>query len=299
MSKLAAATLLAWLGGSGLVLAQAPAPPAAPQTAELERARAELERAAREVAQLSAANVENLRRNLVLLHGRRPLLGLNIDNAADGVRVAGVTPGGPAAEAGIATGDVIVAVDGTALESTGRGGPTRHLLDLLAELEAGSTVNLEVRRDGNTLVVPVVTSTDETAPIWIEELRGLGPAIRDSVRVATPNGFNRAGRLFVGPAWRDMELVELTPALGAYFATDQGLLVVRAPEDDTIPLRDGDVILSIGGREPASVDHAMKILASFEPGETLEIEMMREQRRRTLTFEMPAREDDFDVRLLR
>ena len=88
--------------------------------------------------------------------------------------------------------------------------------------------------------------------------------------------------MFEPRPWSDLDLVALTPALGAYFGTDKGLLVVRAPEDATLGLADGDVILEIGGREPQTPEHAVRILASFEPGETLHLTIMRKQRRETL-----------------
>ena len=73
------------------------------------------------------------------------------------------------------------------------------------------------------------------------------------------------------------------PSLG----TDSGLLVVRAPADEALQLRDGDVIQRIDGREPTSVSHAMRILASYQGGEKLEIEIMRDKKRQTLSVEMP------------
>jgi hypothetical protein len=85
-----------------------------------------------------------------------------------------------------------------------------------------------------------------------------------------------------------MELVELSPGLGRYFGTDSGLLVVRAPSDPALKLEDGDVIRRIGGREPGSVSHAMRILRSYEEGEALELEIMREQRSRRLDVQIPA-----------
>jgi S1-C subfamily serine protease len=86
-----------------------------------------------------------------------------------------------------------------------------------------------------------------------------------------------------------MELVALSEGLGGYFGTDEGLLVVRAPATDELGLEDGDVILEIGGRVPSSPQHAMSILRSFEPGERLELEIMRRQRREQLEYELPAR----------
>jgi PDZ domain-containing secreted protein len=65
------------------------------------------------------------------------------------------------------------------------------------------------------------------------------------------------------------------------------LLVVRAPEDETLKLEDGDVIQSIDGREPNSVSHAMRILGSYQSGEELELQIMRDKRKQKLKIEMP------------
>ena len=61
----------------------------------------------------------------------------------------------------------------------------------------------------------------------------------------------------------------LTPQLGSYFGTSEGVLVVRAPEEEGLKLQDGDVILSIDGRKPTSGSHATRILRSYQPGEKL------------------------------
>ncbi len=65
------------------------------------------------------------------------------------------------------------------------------------------------------------------------------------------------------------------------------MLVVSAPESDALKLEDGDVIQKIDGREPTSVRHALRILSSYQPGEGLEIEVMRDKRKRTLEIQMP------------
>ncbi len=84
-----------------------------------------------------------------------------------------------------------------------------------------------------------------------------------------------------------MELVELNAGLGQYFGTDEGLLVVSAPESTSLQLEDGDVIQKIDGREPTSVRHALRILGSYQAGESLKLEIMRNKKRRTLDVEIP------------
>ncbi len=87
--------------------------------------------------------------------------------------------------------------------------------------------------------------------------------------------------------------MSLNSDLGEYFGTKEGVLVVKAPADSTLPLRGGDVITSIGGRKPANPSHAMRILRSYEKGETVSIEILRKQKRMTLTWKVPAREERF------
>ena len=87
--------------------------------------------------------------------------------------------------------------------------------------------------------------------------------------------------------WGDVEMVPVTEELGRYFGADEGLLVVRAPDEEALKLQDGDVIQSIGGRTPNSVSHAMRILSSYQSGEKLDIVIMRDQRKQTLEIEMP------------
>ena len=53
------------------------------------------------------------------------------------------------------------------------------------------------------------------------------------------------------------------------------------------------MILSIDGREPTSPAHALRIVRSYEPGETMSIEIMRDKRRQTLSVTVPERERGF------
>jgi len=261
--------------------------------AELEQARQQLEDAARRIAELATGDVE-IAFDFPRGPGGAParaVLGIGIEDDPQGVRVVGVTPGGGADEAGVETGDVITAMEGAALEGGENQSPSEVLVAQMRNVEPGDTVTLTVLRDGATREVEVEAS----APRWQGFARAAPPG--GGGNMTGPAG--HAARVFDFPRpmrrWAEMELVELTPGLGAYFGTDHGVLVVRAPRDDTLGLEDGDVILEIGGRPPLDVGHALRILASFEPGEHLELTIMREQRRRTLEIDLPVtRERDTD-----
>jgi hypothetical protein len=94
-------------------------------------------------------------------------------------------------------------------------------------------------------------------------------------------------RFFEGPGAFSMllggrsglQLIEMNTGLGEYFGTSEGLLVTQTPRDSSIPLRSGDVVLTIDGRKPSSVGHALRIIGSYENGETVRAEVMRKRQR--------------------
>jgi hypothetical protein len=258
---------------------------------ELAKAKAQLAASAAEIGRLSAQlsrpvvrDVQNGLTNIRVL-GQRAILGIIIENGDAGVRVTGVTPNGPAAAAGVRVGDTITAINGFDLAGragNGSGPPTAALLGQLGEVEAGQDVELRVLRDGNSRNLVVKAGEDGPLPFRFEP----------GNYVAGPSGswFGGDGdffQMFRG-RWNDVELVSLTPALGDYFGTDEGLLVVRAGRMGELGLRDGDVILELGGRQPQTPEHAMRILASFEPGESLQTSIMRQKRREALTMTVPV-----------
>ena len=68
---------------------------------------------------ISARQIEAGHGSATVHIGDRALLGVQVQDTAGGATVAGVEPGSPAAAAGIAAGDVIVAVDSTPITSYG------------------------------------------------------------------------------------------------------------------------------------------------------------------------------------
>jgi len=70
--------------------------------------------------------------------------------ASGGVRVVDVAAGGPAASAGLAAGDVVVALDGRRIRSMS------ELVAALRAFDPGTTVTLDVVREGASVAVEVV-----------------------------------------------------------------------------------------------------------------------------------------------
>lgn len=256
---------------------------------QLREAEKQLSEAAARVAELSRQRLPDV--TMVTRHLRvsdRPVLGVTIgdggeDGPVEGVTVRGVTPGSAAEDAGLRTGDVLTAVNDESLSADTQSEANEKLLELMDGVEEGDTLEIEYLRDGRSDTVQVEPRDRAGFSVAFDDRSWHVPfaPAAPGARVDRWFGFHGAGR------WGDMEMVSLTEELGRYFGTDQGLLVVRAPEDDSLKLQDGDVIQSIDGRKPQSASHAMRILASYQGGETLTIEIMRDKQRETLQVEMP------------
>ncbi len=306
MKRRVTGCLIGLLGASwmGAAASAEPSGPTAEEFDEqLQAARERLDDAAREVARLAAQapGMAALLEHSMTWSGRT-MLGLTLATAesaesaeaAEGVRVAGVTPGGPAALAGVRPDDVIVAIDGDSLAAEDGVSGSRRLIESMRRVQPGQAVTLRVRREGE-LQDRVVTAQSAGAGV-LESLRAVLP--RDwSLPEDWRAGSRRwsAAVLAASGPWGQLEMAPMSPGLGEYFGTDQGLLVLRVPEDAGLPLREGDVLLAVGGREPSSPEHALRILASYEPGETVELAVMRRKQRELLEFRLPAPDPSPDV----
>ena len=255
---------------------------------QLDEARARLDDAARDVAELSqklhGADAGAAMRSAQGGPPRGAMLGINIggdQNRDDGVEVKGVSPAGPAEAAGLRTGDVIVAVDGKALRKAGDRTPGRQLVEHLRSIQPGQAVKLDYLRDGRKATASVKTSAAE--PPLARIVREHLPMLEG---MNLPPDFEQ---FLGGPGrgFRALELVPVTPKLGQYFGTDKGLLVVRAPADAGAKLEEGDVILTIGGRTPENPRHAFRILGSYQPGEKVKVELLRQRKRTVVDVAVP------------
>ncbi len=232
----------------------------------------------------------------------RGRIGVIVDTRADatrdkvGARVDGITPDGPADKAGLKVGDVITRFNGTDLggaraeENDEDSGPGMKLIELARKLEPGDTAQIEYRR-GND---------NRKATLIAEDLGGLGWSGRmempDMGRIEMPKMEMTEGGAFAfafGSPWGGIEMVKLNPDLGDYFGTREGVLVVRAPEDSSLALKGGDVIVSIGGRKPTSPEQAMRILRSYDTGETVTMDVLRKQKHVSVSWKVPEHENRY------
>lgn len=275
----------------------------------LEEARERLNEAAREIGELTGELHGDAMRNVVRMVRRgdgkpRAMIGISIGEknengevtgvSPEGVYVLGVSPGGPAEKAGLKTGDVLTGLNGESLKGGGKAS-TDKLVAIMDKVKPGEKVSVEYLRDSKKGKADLVTE-EMSAPFMTGFVApGGGEMFEWDSRDGTPMPPMPAmppmpDMPMLAPMlarrWGGLELVPLTPKLGEYFNTDKGLLVVRAPELDGLELEEGDVILQIGEREPKDVRHAMRILRSYAPGESAEIQIMRKKRKRKITYQI-------------
>ena len=242
---------------------------------------------------------------------RRARLGIKVNlqaRATDslGAYVESVTPNGPAAKAGLRSGDVITKLDGQSVlggsrESEGADArqslPGLRLIELAARLQPADTVPIEFLRGKDRKTISVVTEDepDEFVPGRAGRpftMRFFRPGMdRDRMSVsdmmdAGPDRFE----FFSGGPLGDLELAPLNPDLGQYFGTTDGVLVIRAPKDGTLGLKGGDVVQGVDGRKPTSPGHLMRILRSYERGETFKLDVLRNRKRETVTAHLGERD---------
>jgi S1-C subfamily serine protease len=245
---------------------------------------------------------------------------LNSDKSAAtdsiGALLTAITPGGPADQAGLKTGDIITTFNGEKLAGSypaadeDESAPGIKLRDLAGDLSDGDTVQVDYRRGRETRHTAIVArnlseswgfAVAGPSPRVYVDTRGISDAARRMAEAGTVTAGIALPHIlgeWMYDRWFDMELVALNAELGDYFGTSTGLLVIRPPDDSTLNLKAGDVILAVDGRKPASQAQLVRILRSYAPGEAINVDIVRHQRRMTVTARIPERhgppDDDFD-----
>lgn len=233
---------------------------------------------------------------------RRARLGLKVNLQARetdsiGAYVDAVTPNGPAAKAGIRSGDIITKVgdqsvlSGDPISRDDRESlPGLRLIELAATLEPNDTIPVEYRRGKERKTVSVVTM-DEPNILFRGNPGGRTFAFRYS-----PEGVSgqlpgeemlRGISLLYGPL-ANLELAPLNPDLGQYFGTSSGVLVISVPQESQLGLKGGDVVLSVDGRRPESPSHLLRILRSYGDTETYKVEVLRNRKPVTVEGRLDA-----------
>lgn len=264
---------------------------------------------------------------------RRAVIGVTLDmrpsgNDSVGATLSAVTPGGPAARAGIVAGDVVTKFDGMMLVERGRrnnaavddedaqSGPALRMLELAARMAPGDTVTVEWKHERARKTARIVAEASSamvfsgSPGMRVYSDEGPGGTFRYRIE-SGENGPDLLRRrldgqlaelqpmlpgmggehLFIrmGGPFGGIQFAPLNADLGRYFGTTEGILVLETPDTSAhVDLKGGDVILAIGDRKPTSVEHLFRILGSYQDDETVRFDVMRDKRRVTVE----AKSDD-------
>ncbi len=206
---------------------------------------------------------------------RRAVIGVNIDmrpspSDSIGATLSGVTPGGPAARAGLVAGDIVTKFNGTALvdrstrasnndddDENDQSPPGLKMLELAARMAPGDTVTVEWKHERQRKTARVVA---DAAPAMV--FSNGGPDVRfwtnegpGGFRYRMDNGFSPRGlpemeglleaqrglaltlpgggdHIFMrlGGPFGGIQFAPLNADLGRYFGTTDGILVLETPD---------------------------------------------------------------------
>lgn len=313
LSRLLIALALAWPAAAG---AQAPDDA---RDKELQAARADLQRAAKRVAELSRDGATHGHLMLDGLALSKPRLGVLLTgDDQPGVRITGVTPESGAARAGLKAGDRLLEIAGKPVAGDTPAARLEHARTAVADLEKDKPVELAYQRDGRrqrVQVTPTAVSPRlafaggdapgvfvfrggeglprlEGIPLAAEDLRlGIAPGIQRELR--------RLGKLqdctgedcqlpMLAEAfrWSGLNLATVDARLGRYFGADAGVLVLSS-RDGLEGLEAGDVIRRIDGKAVTTPREAMDALRGKPEDAQVAVEFLRDRQPRTARIAVP------------
>lgn len=150
----------------------------------------------------------------------KPRIGIQVNLDAResdryGAYIVAVTPGGPAAKAGLRVGDIITKLAGKSLTASddtpreeGSSAPGFRLLQLVSRLEAGKTVDIEYRRGNDNRKTSILPADDDGYAVYVDGVPGAGgmaatalprAGTRPGVWSAVPPTAAQGGRMKVAP----------------------------------------------------------------------------------------------------
>ena len=205
----------------------------------------------------------------------RPLQPGESDTEADGVTVAGVIAGSPAAQAGIQSGDVIRKFDGRDVKSF------NALRILVAQTQLNKQVELEIERDGKPIKV---TTQIKEQPLDYQSARVL-PG-RNQPQPQTPR--QPSDQENTGGPLASIHVEELTSEMARQLdlpGNVQGVRVTSVdPDTGMAGLQKGDVIEEINQQPVTSVLDFNRIADSLDPSQPQVLSVCRHRARSFLVL---------------
>jgi serine protease Do len=212
-----------------------------------------------------------------------------------GVEVTMVDQDAPAGKAGIKEHDVILTMNGAAVESKSQ------LQRMIHETPAGRVVSLGLSRDGQPLTIKVQLADRRSEFHHIEKAKDKEfhieiPPMPNMPDFEVPN----IGVVYVHSSMRSGVMVEnLTPQLGEFFGAKSGNgVLVRSVEKgsraDKAGLRAGDVIIRVGDQAVQDTSDFTHALRGRSAG-SVNVSVIRDKKEQTLTLTLPERKESGEM----
>jgi len=194
-------------------------------------------------------------------------------SAAHGVLVLDVVKGSPAEEAGLEEDDVILFFNSEKIRTAD------DLVEAVQGTEPGTEVTVKVVRDGKKKDIRVKVGKSKSRQFY-------------SLGIGDKNVFVcRAG----GGVYLGVQIQEMNEDLAGYFGVkaNEGLLVLEIEEEspaEAAGLKAGDVITEVDSEAVQDSEDIHDIFEGFEEGETVDVTVIRQKRRRTFKVELKENE---------
>ncbi len=212
-----------------------------------------------------------------------------------GVEVTMVDQDAPAGKAGIKEHDVILTVNGTAIESK------TQLQRMIHETPAGRVITLGLSRDGQPMTIKVQLGDRRSEFPHIAKNKDNDfhfemPAMPEMPEFEVPN----IGVVYVHSSMRSGVMVEnLTPQLGDFFGVKNGNgVLVRSVEKgsraEKAGLRAGDVITRVADQPVHDTSDFTHALHSRKGG-SVSVGVIRDKKEQTITLTLPERKESGEM----
>ena len=215
-----------------------------------------------------------------------------------GAEVTMVDQDAPAGKAGLHEHDVIVSLNGIAVESAAQ------LRRMIKETPPGRVVTLGISRDGQPLTIKVQLADRRKSMAWEPHM----PEMPEIPKMpAMPDFDVPVSVVMVHSSLRSGLMVEnITQQLGDFFGVKDGKgvlvrMVEKGSRGEKAGFRAGDVIVKVNNqpvRDTSDFTHALR----SSSGGAASVTVMREKREQNLTLTLPEKkdsgsllEDSFDV----
>ncbi|MGA3090242.1 MAG: PDZ domain-containing protein [Terriglobales bacterium] len=204
-----------------------------------------------------------------------------------GAEVTMVDRDAPAGKAGLQEHDVILTLNGTAIESAAQ------LRRMIKETPSGRVVTLGVSRDGQPVTIKVQLADRHKTMAWQPELPHI-PAI--PAIPSMPDFDLPISVVVVHSGLRSGLMVEnITAQLGEFFGVRDGLgVMVRSVEKgshgEKAGFRAGDVVIRVNNQpvhDTSDFTHALR----SSSGTTASVTVIRDKKEQNLTLTLPEKKD--------